>query len=522
MDYKKLSPKELAEAYIKASNFTKRRILRSGIDLNSLMGELSGHQLVELAEIHPYKEMLCDTLLDNLKNYKNPTKPDKSPLYDVSKYENLYSIAIGIERTKKVGFFGRIIDSLRGRDTKLIEGNIDKKIEELRKGASLMYASQEMTTYWQRDLVDSQGESRDTRIEDDKITEYIMEVKYRAMQHAAIDKYRTPYRQQYQETYAQAYTDLVPDYKKGLAEVLGTAEFMGRHDGDHISYSSEEIAGVKKLDNFQIGGHNLGEVFVIEYANTSDGNIIENRSDVYRRNEETGLMEKIGKQYTPGGIPQYVLDVDVGKGRLSRLQAQSSEVSYDESGSLNAKEIHEKALLEEVKKSLGQDVEIGEMTEVQLVNQKTGMLVKTQDRYGSTSYQMVMFENNYPRKGEMTVSKAKEEMFRTIELPTVHSDGEHTIRDTAKVAATLSVDGEELQIYTDRHGNTRVAEIFDGKSKAYPIRTRTRFKDTRQREMARPDKDDTRQRSLQIMPEKKNSQNIAQVVPQDLDDDREM
>lgn len=521
MDYKKLSPKELAEAYLKASNFTKRRILRSGIDLNSLMGELSGHQLVELAEIHPYKEMLCDTLLDNLKNFKNPTKPDKSSLYDVSKYENLYSIAVGIEKTKKVGFFGRIMDSLRGRDTKLIEGTIDKKIAELRKGASLMYASQEMASYWQRDLVDSQGKSRDTRLEEDKAMEYIMELKYRTMYNEAIDKYHAPHRQQYQETFAQAYTGLVPEDKKDLAEVLGTAEFMGRHDGDNISYSTDEIAGVKKLDNFQIGGHNLGEVFVIEYADKSNGSIVENKSEVYRRNEETGLMEKIGRQQIQGGVSQYILDVDVGEGRLKRLNEQSSEVSYDEKGSITAREVHEKALLEEVKKGLKQDVEIGEMTEVQL-GSITGMLVKTQDRYGVTAYQMVTFEDKYPRKGEMTVSRAKEEMFRTIELPTVHSDGEHTTRDTAKVAATVTIEGEELQIYTDKHGNTRVAEIFDGKNKAYPNLTRTRFKDTRQREMARPDKDDTRQRSLQLMPEKKNSQNIAQVVPKDMDDDREM
>lgn len=50
-------------------------------------------------------------------------------MYDVSKYENLYFIAGGIEKTKKVGFFGRIMDYLRGRDTKLIEGTIDKKIK---------------------------------------------------------------------------------------------------------------------------------------------------------------------------------------------------------------------------------------------------------------------------------------------------------------------------------------------------------------------------------------------------------
>ena len=70
---------------------------------------------------------------------------------------------------------------------------------------------------------------------------------------------------------------------------------------------------------------------------------------------------------------------------------------------------------------------------------------------------------------------------------------------------------KELQIFTDNHGNTRAAEIFDGKNKAYSVMTRTVFKDVRQREMARPDKDDTRQRSLQLMPEKKNSKNIIHI-----------
>ena len=42
MDYKKLNSKELAEAYLKASNFTKKRILRSGIkQLNGRIIRLS-------------------------------------------------------------------------------------------------------------------------------------------------------------------------------------------------------------------------------------------------------------------------------------------------------------------------------------------------------------------------------------------------------------------------------------------------------------------------------------------------
>lgn len=74
MDYKKLSPKELADAYRKASDFTKRRILRSGIDLKNLIEQLSGDEVVKLAKVHPYKELLCDTLLENIKSFKNPIK----------------------------------------------------------------------------------------------------------------------------------------------------------------------------------------------------------------------------------------------------------------------------------------------------------------------------------------------------------------------------------------------------------------------------------------------------------------
>ena len=43
-----------------------------------------------------------------------------------------------------------------------------------------------------------------------------------------------------------------------------------------------------------------------------------------------------------------------------------------------------------------------------------------------------------------------------------------------------------------------------------------------QREIARSDKDDIRQHTLQITQEKKNSNTIAQVVPKDMDDEREM
>ncbi|MCR5146762.1 MAG: hypothetical protein K6B70_05415 [Clostridia bacterium] len=530
MDYKKLSPKELADAYRKASDFTKRRILRSGIDLKSLIEQLSGNEVVKLAQVHPYKELLCDTLLENIKSYKNPIKADKGSLEPNSDYEHLGLIISGIETTKRTTFFSRIMDSIRGRDTKLIEGTIDKKIEELKKANQLVSASQVMATdYWKRDMVDSRGNARDNIVEETPFKAIIDRKINSLFWERAVEKYGYPSAEQSQEFFKEAYSDLVEPDKKDVAEVFGIVE-MTTHCSkthDYIYDDGVQINSVQKVDNFEINGENLGEVFLVKRSHTDDQNQ-EQETLVYRKNAETGILEKIGNTHMAYKTLYFYIDLPGGK----RLTAQPEEVTYDEKENITANELHTKALMEEIKNNLGQDVDIAELTEVQIPAKtrvgymtgadRTGFLAKTIDANGSVSYQMLTFGDDYSKTGVMTVSKAKEEMFRSIELPTIHSDGEQVRRDTAKVAATLNMDGEELQIFTDNHGNTRVAEIFDGKNKAYSIMTRTVFKDTRQREIARPDKDDARQRSLQLMPEKKNSQNIAQVVPKDMDDDREM
>lgn len=530
MDYRRLNPQELAEAYRKASDFTKRRILRSGIDLKSLIEQLPGAEVVNLAKLHPYKELLCDTLLENIKSYKNPIKADKGSLEPNSDYEHLGLIISGIETTKKTTFFSRIMDSIRGRDTKLIEGTIVKKIEELKKANQLISASQVMATdYWKRDMVDSKGNSRDNIVEETPFKAVIDRKINSLFWERAVEKYGYPSAEQSQEFFKEAYSDLVEPDKKDVAEVFGIVE-MTTHctkTNDPTYDNGVQVNSVQKVDNFEINGENLGEVFLVKRSRTDDQKQ-EQETLVYRRNAETGLVEKIGRTSNSWQGEQFHIDVKGGK----RLVAQTGEVSYDERESVSANELHTKALMEEIKNNLGQNIDIAELTEVQIPAKtrvgymtgadRTGFLAKTIDANGSVSYQMLTFGDDYSKTGVMTVSKAKEEMFRSIELPTIHSDGEQVRRDTAKVAATLNMDGEELQIFTDNHGNTRVAEIFDGKNKAYSIMTRTVFKDTRQREIARPDKDDSRQRSLQLMPEKKNSKNIAQVVPKDMDDDREM
>lgn len=530
MDYKKLSANELANIYIKASNFMKKRILKSGIDLNALMGQLSGHQLIELAEIHPYKELLCDTLLDNIKNHKNPTKSEKGSLEKNSYYENLGQVIDKIKFRKRATFFDRIVDTIKGRNIKLIEGTIDKKIEELTQDAYLISASQIMAEeYWKRDMVDSRGNSRDNIIEETPFTQLINRKVQDLYFGKAVDKYGYPNEKQAQEFLKEAYSDLVEPEKKEIAEVFGIVELTTHCTkiNDYYRDENAQINSVKKVDNFQIDGeNNLGEVFLVNRSYTDKLNQAPT-TDVYRRNDKTGIMEKIGTVANIANakpedrVPYYSLNVDLGNGYPERIVAKTSNVSYEEKDSITANELHTKALMKEVTKSLGQNIDIREMTEVKLANQnKSGFLVKTQNEYGSPNYKMVMFNNDYSVGGGIATEKAKDEMFKTIELPTVYSNGEETKRDTAKVSATLNIDGGELQIYTDRHGNTRVAEIVDGKNKAYPVLTRTIFKDSRQKETQRAEKDEGRENLLTIMPKQKNSNNIAKVIEQD--DERDM
>lgn len=530
MDYKRLNPQELANAYRKASDFTKRRILRSGIDLKGLMEQLSGDEVVKLAKVHPYKELLCDTLLENIKSFKNPIKADKGSLEPNSDYEHLGLIISGIENTKRTTFFSRIMDSIRGRDTKLIEGTIEKKIEELKKANQLVSASQVMATdYWKRDMVDGRGNARDNIVEETPFKAVIDRKINSLFWERAVEKYGYPSAEQSQEFFKEAYSDLVEPDKKDVAEVFGIVEMTTHCTKTNHYYRDKDVQinSVQRVDNFIIDGVNLGELFIVKTSNTDDQKQ-EQKTRAYRKNKETGIIEEIGEIHNAYKTPTFYIDLPDGK----RLTALPEEVTYDEKESITANELHTKALMEEIKNNLGQNIDIAELTEVQIPAKtrvgymtgadRTGFLAKTIDDSGSISYQMLTFGDDYSKTGVMTVSKAKDEMFRSIELPTIHSDGEQTRRDTAKVVATLNMDGEELQIFTDNHGNTRVAEIFDGKNKAYSVMTRTVFKDTRQREIARPDKDDTRQLSLQITQEKKNSRNIAQVASQDLDDDREM
>lgn len=536
MDYKKLSPKELANKYINSGNFIKKRILKSGIDLNALLIELSEFQIIELANLHPYKELLCDTLLDNLRNYKNPIKADRSSLIS---YEGVETVIENIDKTKKVGFFGRIMDSIRGRDTKLIEGTINKKIEQLRKETKLMNASIRMCEgAWKGDIVNSKGEFNENVItKTNKDVQEIIEKRSKESYSKSVDKYGTATLETLQEFYSEVYSNYTDSTKRKAAEILGVFELssarnskQGRLADTYFvnvpGYDSEyQIESVTQVNNFEIKGVNLGEVFFVQKSDKKyPGRSVD--VEICRRDKETGLVEIIGHKNREGNC--YMDINNNGEREMHGMASEASKVSYDEVATVTANEIHSKMVVEQVKEAINKQIgklsettnkNIEEITEVELPNAEQPMyLIKEIDENNSPTYKMVILDEQNLDNQQPKVINAKEEMFKSIELPTVHSNGDETKRDTAKVVATVNINGEDLQIYTDKHGMARVAEIVDDRKKAYSVLTRAIYKNNKQTEKYNT-REEAKENVLEVLPQtKKNEYNIKALDT----DDREI
>ena len=534
MDYRKLSPKELANMYINAGKFIKKRILKSGIDLNALLIELSDSQIMELANIHPYKELLCDTLLENLRNYKNPIKADRSSIIS---YEGVETVIDNIDKTKKVGFFGRIVDSIKGRDTKLIEGTINKKILQLRKETKLMNASMKMAEgAWKTDIVNSKGEFNENAIsKTNKDIEKIIKKRVNECISKAMDKYSRATLDSVQEFYSEVYSKYTDPTKKQAAEILGVFELssarsLGRSadtslvnipDYDNRDY---QIESVTQVNNFEIKGVNLGEVFFVKKSDKKyPGRSVD--VEICRRDKETGLIEIIGHKNSEGNC--YMDINEDGKREMHGMASEPSKVSYNEVVTVTANEIHSKMIVEQAKETLNKQIgrlsettnkNIEEITEVELPNADKPMyLIKETDENNSPTYKMVILDEKNLDNQQPEIINAKDEMFKSIELPTVHSNGDETKRDTAKVAATLNINGEDLQIYTDKHGMTRVAEIVDGRKKAYSVLTRALYKNNKLTEKINT-REDGKENVLEVLPKtKKNEYSIKALDTDDRD-----
>ena len=93
------------------------------------------------------------------------------------------------------------------------------------------------------------------------------------------------------------------------------------------------------------------EVFLVKRSRTDDQKQ-EQETLVYRKNAETGLVEKIGRTLMEYKTPIY--HIDLGSGKI--LTAQIDEVSYEERKSVTANELHTKALMKEITNNLGQNV----------------------------------------------------------------------------------------------------------------------------------------------------------------------
>ena len=125
-ELEKMSTEDLVEVYSKSKKSAKKDILKTLVNSNKftvLMDNLSPTQLMEMAKIHPYKEVVVDTIIDGLQSHglKNMSK-----YFDGNFLQSKFFAGIMDELQHK-NFFSKVKETITRK--KALPETLPKKIK---------------------------------------------------------------------------------------------------------------------------------------------------------------------------------------------------------------------------------------------------------------------------------------------------------------------------------------------------------------------------------------------------------
>lgn len=508
-----MTKEELIEVYRESGNGGKKDILKKLADSRKfavLIEQLTPVELVTMAKIHPYKEVIADTMIQEMESHGAiMTRYANGNTYEKDSFEEF------MEMLQYKNFWATLKEAITKKPA--LPETMPKKIEQIRKLAKIearrtRASGQKMEKLETQDLGKAVDESR-------------VEVNHGEMA-KIFDRYAKEARKigkffgQYgQETdlglklknqIIEEYISIFGRGKEDIAKLIAIKEFES-YSGEELylpyggtfrakSYDdsyNKSIGGAKdnrgwqknlleieQVQGFTVGEHKLGKVFIVksEFSPTSYA-IKDKWAPVfeYYKKAKSGELLRIGSAKINPETGKMETTLSLNKADGSVIRFDSNEYTGN-SMKISRKDIEQAITTKCIQKYIGKGKAIADLTQVRDLSitsldekgnqQSKNVYAVGYVDNGFEQYEMVCIGEDgkceaYPGMEKDIFAK------KEIHLPTGESVGleKHeslNILDRRKALETFKTkDQTQYSVFRDEEGRLRVAQIierFSGKS----------------------------------------------------------
>lgn len=532
-ELEKMSKEDLLKTYRDAKKSVKKDILISLANSGKfavLMGGLYSSELLEMAKIHPFKEVVIDTMIDEIESHGvEMAQHWKSGIWYGEKGADIPRNFESMEKalTHK-SVFDRIKETFSRK--KALPEQLPQKIEQVKK---LFEIEQRRTNATGKKMEELESQSLDQPLDKSRVEvnngEMAKVFDRFAKEARKEDRFfgwhgvETETAQKLKAQLTEEYMSTLGAGKEDIARLVAMKEFES-YSGEsyYVPYSSgnfgaksydnaynQSIGGVidnrgwqknllevEQVQDFTVGEHNLGEIFIIKSEFSPTSYAIEGKwAPIYEyyTKDENGEMVRIGsgKFNKQTGKMETTISID-GQDRstdiiydneeLAKAKEEGSVIKFDSSEytgnstKTSRKDIEQAITEKAIQQHLGKGKQIADITQVKdipVVTYDQKGNPQTKNAYvvacvenGVETYEMVCIGEDgkcEPYPGMSQDLFAKKEMYFPTGMTTGY-DKRTSLRVMDKKQALETFKSkEEIQysVYRDKDGNLRVAQMIE-------------------------------------------------------------
>lgn len=527
-ELEKMSQEDLLRTYREARTTQKKAILKSLANswkFNVLMVGLDSSELIEMAKIHPYKEVIVDTMIEEM---QTNTMIDETGKMDKRKENISYIVDQSFEKAlQHRSIFDKIKETFSRKPA--LPESLPKKIEQAKKIFEIVERRNNATG---KKIEGLETQELDKVVDESRVETSNGEMaklfdryakETREEESGIFGKYRIKIEQanKVKTQLTEEYISILGTGREDVAKLVAMKEFEnnigefyyvdGRKDYENgKNYKtgySENIGGVtsgwqrhllevEQVQDFTAGKHNFGEVFIVKSEFCPPKESKWTPTYEYYTKDENGEMVCIGcgtmdlstgkmqtmisidEQDRPNDIEDFYsreTEFIIAKENGTVMQFDSNEYT-GKSTKISRKGIEQAITTKSIQAYLGKGKQIADITQVKdipVVTYDESGNPQTQNAYmvacvenGIESYEMVCIGEDGKCKSYPGMNK---DMFAKKEVN--FPNGMVTCEDKQKMARGMDViqaletfkskDGMQYSAYRDKNGILRVAQMVE-------------------------------------------------------------
>jgi len=519
----KMSKEELIKIYRDAKTSLKKDILTSLANSRKfavLMSQLIPSELIDMAKIHPYKEVVVDTMIEEMESQGT----QMARYFDGNNFQR-DSFNKFMDALQHKSFFAKIKETLT-RKPALPEA-LPKKIEQAKQLCKIEVRRANATGKKMEEL-EAQGldqAAEESRVEVNngemaKVFDRYAKEARKEGRFFGMYGVETEQAHKVKAQLTEEYMSTLGAGKEDVARLVAIKEFESYSGQDfYVPYQGvfrakdysfddkssiggtndnrgweKNLLEVDQVQDFTAGGHNLGEVFVVKSEFSPTSYAIQGKwapvYEYYTKDEKGEFVrigsgkinQETGKMETTISVDGQDISNDIryGAEELAKAKEDGTVIQFDSSEytgkntKTSRKDIEQAITTKAIQEHLGTGKSIADITQVKdipVVTSDEKGNTQTKNAYmiacvenGVESYEMVCIGEDgkcetYP--GMIKDMFAKKEMY----FPTGMSTGYDkqtslNVLDNKQALETFkSKDGVQYSAYRDNDGNLRVAEM---------------------------------------------------------------